>query len=233
MRFINPRVRPTVGTLGNHLARRTLGAGSIAALAVWTYRKAIRPRILRWGATDEELARPLPGDSDVPHPVLAATRAVTIDAPPEAVWPWIVQIGYHRAGWYANDLFDNDDIPSAESILPEFQHLEIGQVLGEEGNAVREVEPNRHLLLGFSHPNTEWVIKQGMWPKFGNETMCFYLDPIMDGRRTRLILRTRVDAPLWARPLLAGFFEPADFVQSRKLLTGVKRRAETHAARVA
>lgn len=96
---------------------------------------------------------------EIPEPQFAITRAVTIAAPPEAVWPWIVQIGYHRAGWYAHDLFDNDDIPSAETILPEFQHLEIGQVIGEEGLAVRKLEPGRHLVLAFHYPKTEWVIK--------------------------------------------------------------------------
>jgi hypothetical protein len=93
---------------------------------------------------------------------------VTVAAPPADVWPWIIQIGYHRAGWYAYDLFDNDDIPSAETILPEFQHLEIGQVIGEEGFAVRDLEPSRHLVLAFHYPKTQWVIKQGVWPKFGH-----------------------------------------------------------------
>jgi hypothetical protein len=96
--------------------------------------------------SDGEVAGARPGDGEVPESQFAVTRAVTIAAPPEAVWPWIVQIGYHRAGWYAYDLFDNDDIPSAEAILPEFQHLEIGQVIGEEGFAVRELEPGRHLV---------------------------------------------------------------------------------------
>lgn len=169
----------------------------------------------------------MPGDEDVQWPVLVATRAVTINAPPSAVWPWIVQIGYHRAGWYAYDLFDNDDIPSAESILPEFQHLEVGQVIGEEGNAVREIVPGRHLLLGFHHPRVEWVFKQGIWPKFGSETLCLQLKPTHGGQRTRLIYRVRVAAPVVFVPVLLGFFEPADFVASRKMLTGIKRRSET------
>jgi hypothetical protein len=111
--------------------------------------RAVRPRLTRWGAMDEEFAAAMPGDGEVPDPQLAATRAVTIDAPPAAVWPWLVQIGYHRAGWYAYDLFDNDDIPSAETILPEFQHLEVGQVIGEEGMTVRQIERDRHLVLSF------------------------------------------------------------------------------------
>ena len=214
--------------------RRTLNPfirrGVMALLIAGVYRYAIRPRLLRWGATDDELNASMPGDDEVKNPIISATRAVTINAPPEGVWPWIVQIGYHRAGWYAYDLFDNDDIPSAESVLPEFQHLEIGQVIGEEGNAVREIEPERHLLLGFSHPRVVWVFKQGIWPKFGTETLCLQLKPIEVGRRTRLIYRMRIAAPSLAVPVLLGFFEQADFVASRKMLIGIKRRAETHAS---
>ena len=204
-----------------------VGGGLLSALA---YRSAIRPRLLRWGATDDELKASMPGDEDVQRPILVATRAVTINAPPSSVWPWIVQIGYHRAGWYAYDLFDNDDIPSAESILPEFQQLEIGQVIGEEGNAVREIVPERHLLLGFHHPKVEWVFKQGIWPKFGSETLCLQLKPLQDGQRTRLVYRVRIAAPAVFVPILLGFFEPADFVASRKMLAGIKRRAETASA---
>lgn len=208
-------------------SRWVLGIGLVS---VWAYRRAIRPRLLRWGATDDELKASMPGDEEVRRPIIAATRAVSINAPPRAVWPWIVQIGYHRAGWYAYDLFDNDDIPSAESILPEYQKLEIGQVIGEEGNAVREILPEQHLLLGFHHPKVVWVFKQGIWPKFGTETLCLQLKPLQDGQRTRLIYRVRIGAPAVAVPILLGFFEQVDFLASRKMLIGIKRRAETAAA---
>jgi hypothetical protein len=67
---------------------------------------------LRWGATDAEVAAPMPGDELVPRSSFTATRAITIDAPPEAVWPWLVQLGYRRAGWYTYDLFDNAGYPA-------------------------------------------------------------------------------------------------------------------------
>lgn len=204
------------------------GAGLMAA--AYGYARLARPRMARWGATDGEVAGAMPGDGEVPEPQFAVTRAVTVAAPPGAVWPWIVQIGYHRAGWYAHDLFDNDDIPSAEAILPEFQHLETGQVIGEEGFAVLELEPGRHLVLGFHYPRTEWVVKQGVWPKFGHCSMCLQLRPVHDGERTRLLYRVRLSAPPLGRAVMAVFFEPADFVQSRKMLAGIKRRAETHHA---
>lgn len=210
--------------------KRVLRSAGLMLLACGYVRLA-RPRMARWGATDDEVGDAMPGDGEVPRPQFTVTRAVSIAAPPEAVWPWIVQIGYHRAGWYAHDLFDNDDIPSAETILPEFQHLEIGQVIGEEGFAVPELEPGRHLVLAFHYPNTEWVVKQGVWPKFGHCSMCLQLRPLQGGERTRLLYRVRLCAPPLGRALMAAFFEPADFVQSRKMLTGIKRRAETHHAR--
>ena len=206
--------------------RALRGAGLV--LLASGYARLARPRMARWGAADDELADAMPGDGEVPGPQFAITRAVSIAAPPGAVWPWIVQIGYHRAGWYAHDLFDNDDIPSAETILPEFQHLEIGQVIGEEGFAVRELDPSRHLVLAFHYPKTQWVIKQGIWPKFGHCSMCLQLRPVQDGARTRLVYRVRIAAPPLGRVLMLAWFEPADFVQSRKMLTGIKRRAETH-----
>jgi hypothetical protein len=210
------------------IARRRVPQCAGLMLLAGGYARLARPRMARWGATDDELADAMPGDGEIPEPQFAVTRAVTIAAPPEAVWPWIVQIGYHRAGWYAYDLFDNDDIPSAETILPEFQHLEIGQVIGEEGLAVRELEADRHLVLAFHYPKTQWVVKQGVWPKFGHCTMCLLLTPLHDGERTRLLYRVRLSTPLLGRALMLALFEPADFIQSRKMLTGIKRRAETH-----
>ena len=227
-RFTNPTVRPTAGKPGNpDLLKRSLwGAGLL--LVAGGYVRMVRPRMARWGAADDEVVGAMPGDGEVPEPDWMVTRAVSIAAPPEAVWPWIVQIGYHRAGWYAYDTFDNDDIPSAETILPEFQHLEIGQVLGEEGFAVREIEPTRHLVLAFHHPKTTWVVKQGVWPLFGHCSMSLQLRPLLDGERTRFVYRVRFSAPRLGRLLFLPFFEPADFFSSRRMLTGIKRRAESH-----
>jgi hypothetical protein len=86
----------------------------------------IRRWHLRWGASDAEVAVPMPGDELVPRSSFTATRAVTIDAPPEAVWPWLVQLGCRRAGWYTYDLFDNAGYSSANRILPEHQNLKVG-----------------------------------------------------------------------------------------------------------
>jgi hypothetical protein len=206
------------------IRRLTLaGTGVVAASVLAT------PRLLRLGATRGEARRPLPGDTEVPAAQVQGTRAVTIDASPERVWPWIAQIGYHgfgRAGWYALDLADNDGVPSAREIIPEFQHPKVGQVIGEEGFTIRAIEPNRLLLLSYHFPKTEWVLKQGLWPRFGHCSWAFVLQPLPAGR-TRLLVRTRyraarldLSAPFWP------FFLVADFIVQPTMLRGIKRRVD-------
>ena len=88
------------------------------------------------------------------------------------------------------DLADNDGVPSAREIVPEFQHPEVGQVVGEEGFTVRAIKPKRLLLLSYHYSKTEWVRKQGLWPRFGHCSWAFVLRPLPGGR-TRLITRAR------------------------------------------
>jgi hypothetical protein len=182
-----------------------------------------RRRHLRWGATEAEVEAPMPGDETVPRPSLSTTRAITIDAPPEAVWPWLVQLGYGRAGFYSYDLFDNAGRPSAERVLPEHQDPQVGdwvpmaaRVNETTAFRIREIVPNRSLL--WEKPHSTWAWK---------------LEPL-DGGRTRLVTRLQDryswhDAP--GNALLSLIlFEFGDFPMMRKLLLGVKRRAERLAA---
>jgi hypothetical protein len=82
---------------------------------------------LRWGSTSDEVASAMPGDARFPAAQFVSTRAITINVEPAAVWPWLVQVGCSRAGFYSNDLLDNLGRPSATTIMPELQHLAIGQ----------------------------------------------------------------------------------------------------------
>src|ERR1700676_4202375 len=121
------------------------------ALAVFLvgYLLIYRPQQLRWGATDEEVARAMPGDEIQPQPIFNATRAVTIDARPAQIWPWLLQIGYRRAGWYGYDWIDKYGIPSAPHIIPQLQHLKVGDdlpILKGDTYKVVAVEPNRYLV---------------------------------------------------------------------------------------
>jgi hypothetical protein len=176
---------------------------------------------LRWGATPTEVTERLPGDGLIQDAQFTATRAITIDAPPEAVWPWLVQVGCLRAGWYSNDLLDNLARPSARTILSDLQHLEVGQwvpmaPMPSEGTAfkVHSFEPNRWML--WSKPDSTWA-----WT----------LAPV-DGTQTRLV--TRICALRdWRHPLAAlvavVLMEFGDFAMCRRMMRGIKSRAESRA----
>ncbi|MEV0168853.1 SRPBCC family protein [Nonomuraea fuscirosea] len=189
----------------------------LKAAALAAYLLLIRPRLLRWGATRGETTRPLPGDDIVPRPHVAATRAITIDAPPEAVWPWLAQMGGHpRAGWYAYDHITNDDYPSADQILPGLQRLHVGDLLPtppvEGGYTVERIVPGRELVLAIRafHVTVSWAIVL-----------------LGDEEHTRLLFRQR----LHCRPGLPGLVylllsESADFLITRRQLTTIKTLAE-------
>jgi hypothetical protein len=174
----------------------------------------------RWGATSSDLTRVMAGDALLVNPTYSGTMAVTVDARPEHIWPWLVQIGYQRGGLYSYDwldrLFGYLDRPSATRILPEFQHLAVGDhipVGRGPGWPVAVLEPDRALVLDMRNMGgLDWVWQFGLYP--------------IDETRTRLISRSRVRAQaVWAR-LLTHAIEPAGFVMTRRMLLGLKQRAE-------
>jgi hypothetical protein len=199
--------------------RRLLWTAGLAGLGA-LYVKVVRPKTMRWGATDEEVTRRLPGDDLVAGKRYRATRAITIAARPEHVWPWIVQIGSGRAGWYALDRIDNKGVPSARSIIPELQDLQVGDlipmVVGKQvGPRVKEIEPPRRMLWATGDEfSWEWV-----------------LDPIDEGR-TRLVTRMQErHPPLFSQKMLyAAVASTGDIVMHWKQLRGIKERAERLAA---
>jgi hypothetical protein len=204
---------------GPALAAGTVLAGlGLAAAGYTRYRRWQQ----RWGATDAEVARPLPGDDLVPHPQFSATNAVEIRATPAHVWPWLVQMGgYTRAGWYSYDRFDNGGRPSADRIVPELQHLEVGDVLPTnphgQGFRVVSIDPGRSLV-------TE--IREG----HGTISSTFVLADAGEGR-TRLINRVRWQ--LERTPSLTPFALMMDlghFVMERRMLLNIRDRAERLAA---
>ena len=174
----------------------------------------------RWGATRSDRLRVMAGDSLLDNPTYSGTTAVSIHATPEDVWPWLVQIGYQRGGLYSYDwldrLFGYLDRPSATRILPEFQHLAVGDTipLGRGPSwPVAVVEPCRALVLDMRNMGLfDWVWQFAIYR--------------IDEKRTRLISRSRVRTKtLWAR-LLTYVIEPAGFVMTRRMLLGIKQRAE-------
>jgi len=177
-----------------------------------------RPWQLRWGAKHEEVSRSLPGDEVVSRPTFNATRAVTVSAQPEEIWPWIVQIGFGRGGWYSYDFLDNLGHHSAERIVSEFQHIEVGDLIplgpGEDaGMRVKGFVVDRWIL---------WWDKKNQLT-----TWAWALDPMPDGK-TRLVTRVRSRSS-WRHPVSAVWLllvEVADFPMMRRCLLNIKRRAE-------
>jgi hypothetical protein len=196
-------------------ATAALGAG-VAAV----YVRVVRPWALRWGATGQEAARQLPGDGVVQRADFVATRAITIYATTDQVWPWLVQIGSGRAGWYSYDRLDNAGVPSAAEIIPELQQLQAGDlvpmVAGKDvGVWVKELEPGRRML---------W------WDQKGEYSWEWLLEPA--GDQTRLVTRLRATRHPWTRKMLYGVVAVnGDIIMARKMLRGIKTRAERLAAR--
>ena len=135
---------------------------------------------LRWGATDHEVQAPMPGDELVPKASMQATRAITIDAPPALVWPWIVQMGYRRAGFYTYDLLDNAGMDSADRILEQYQPPTIGDWIPM---AKRINETTAFRVKAFA--TNEWLL----WEK-PDSTWTWKLVPL-EGGRTRLMARLK------------------------------------------
>jgi len=201
------------------LLKRGAGAlGSIGAAAL-LYRLLLRRPIMNWGATDAETAARLPGDELLEVADGVATRAITIDAPASAVWPWIAQMGPSpRGGAYTYDWIENLlglDMHSADRVLPEYQHPQVGDTLGYGKNRMRfeRVEPQRVLATRSEDGNWVWS---------------FVLDE-QDGK-TRLISRNRFRLPTLTARIGMVPMEPASLVMERKMLRGIKQRAERLAA---
>lgn len=204
------------------MKRSVLATTAATAAGIWAAAEFIRSRPLRMGATREESGEPLPCDELVSEPNYIRTAATTINARPEDVFPWLLQMGRHRGGLYSYDFLDRVfgilDAPSARTILPDFQHLEPGDTIpmGRGGSfEVKAVDENRCLVLG---PEEAWITWQ------------IALDRI-DARHTRLVSRFRAKLPMapMARIKMIAM-DVATFIMIRRFLAVLKDRAEGLAA---
>jgi hypothetical protein len=183
-----------------------------------TYRRRLREPVLTWGATQEEVERRLPGDDLLEDADIVSTRAITIEAPPAAVWPWLLQMGSGRAGAYTYDWIENLfglEMHSSDRIHPEWQHLEVGDVIPGKaslpGMRVDALDPERALVTRSEDGTWVWA---------------FVLDAANGG--TRFISRNRIAVrePSLGDRIGMAVMEPGSLVMERKMLLGIKQRAE-------
>lgn len=221
--------------MAHGLGKMMLAGVGAAATGVGAW-AALRPRTLAWGTTYDEVVRPLPGDDLVANPLYVTTRAISVKAPAADVWPWLVQLGQNRGGFYTYDALENLmglDIHSADAIRPEWQDLHAG-----EDYVTLDPRESMKMTIAVLEPERAFVIRSGAPGEppqapgsfFKGEiewSWAFVLDPV-DERTTRLIIRCRAAwadtlAARLAKPLL---LEPVHFVMEERMLRGIRDRAE-------
>jgi hypothetical protein len=220
-RSVSAQERPNVGNwatpprIGADLGRQI---HDVVVDVPWYFiSPLVRHQHLTWGATPAEVAAAMPGDDLLPQAQYRTTRAITVNATPEEVWPWLVQVGYRRAGWYAGDLLDNFARPSIRRIVPELQDIRAGQWLSM---VPKPSERTAFRVDSFAEPS--WLL----W-RTPNRSWAWRLIPLAGGR-TRLITRMKTVYE-WERPLALGtvvLMECADFPMMRRMLRGIRDRAQ-------
>ena len=199
----------------------TVVALAVAA-AMAAYVAVVRPRMLAWGATEAERTTALPGDDREPHVNYVTTRAITIVAPPDRIWPWLVQMGQDRAGFYTHNWVERllqSGIKDVDAVHPEWQTLAAGDLMRTN----RDIggKPMGWTVVSIDEPRS-LVVRSRSMPA---GTYAFVLDPI-DADRTRLIVRDRAAWKMREWPFAALIYEPLHAYMETGLMSGLKRRAE-------
>jgi hypothetical protein len=198
------------------------------------YALAVRPRMLRWGATEEEVRRPYPGAELIPGGRRSATMAMTLATEPSVVWRWLVQMGADRAGWYSWDRLDNWGRPSADRIHPEWQGIAVGDRLaatpdGRQWWEVAALEPGRFLGLRMSLDlRGRPFDPRRTPPRFHTDSLWGFLLEGIPGGRTRLVVSGYWSLrPRWLQPIASVVvLEPSHWVMQTRQFANLRRRAE-------
>lgn len=209
----------------NQFADNLLGGLAIFFTVLFSW--LLRPWYSRWGSTQQERQMPLPGDEIVKKPVLVTDKAISIQAPPETVWPWLVQMGYGRGALYSYEGLENlagCGMKNADRIVPEWQDLKPGDHIpygpkGYPSPEVLAVDSCRSLVVGGVLTPED--------PESTVSSQVFYLQP-QGAAATRLLLRDRLSyKPVFSNILIWRIMtEPIAFWMGRKMLLGIRDRAE-------
>jgi hypothetical protein len=218
-------------------SQRLAAVGAGAAAVAVVYERWLKPWQERWGATDEEIALALPGDGLVEEPASQVTRAITIDATREDVWPWIVQLGADRGGFYTYDRLENLfglGIHSADDIVVEWQDLEVGDVVHADrartgGWYVVDLRPNVALVLQVGDLVAGRPLRRDEKLRWQFQWTFALRDAPAGG--TRLLVRERVAFDSAVTRLLMAPIGLVSFVMTRGTLLGIKSRVEARRER--
>jgi hypothetical protein len=217
------------------MIRSIVRKGALPVLAAGVYAAFVRPRLLRWGATREEATTAYPGDELIEGAATQSTMAVSLPAPPEDLWPWLVQMGCGRSGWYSWDILDNGGRPSAVQIDPRMQDLTVGSRIpavpsGAVYFLVEIFEPAKTLVLrsDLEFPSGKPFDPRGPRPKaYTDGIWAFHLRALPEGG-TRLIVRTRGRGKptVIDRLVSRSFGEPAHFIMQHRQFRNLCRRVD-------
>ena len=200
-----------------------MSAAVAGAALVALYRGRLRPWMYTWGAADEDVFGRLPGDELLDARTPRTTRALTIDAPPSTVWPWLIQLGEDRGGFYSYDLLERligTRIRNADAIRPEWQDVHVGDTVwlaqryGDRARmVVAAMAPEAYLML--MSPSDFELVQRGERAKGG---WSFHLRPVSGG--TRLLVRGAGGAVGHA------VYDVPHFIMEQKMMRGLRSRAE-------
>lgn len=223
---VEKRNQNIIGHLFRFILKMIPWAIIAGIVCVSSYVIYLHPRVISWGAIKAEVNESLPYDELVPNAEVSMTRGITINAPVEKVWPWLIQFGYKRAGMYSYDYLDKlmgcanyvDGDKSSNRIVPELQNLKIGDRIYLNNflfYTVAELEPDSVLALKIGDEKTS----QGSW--------VFILKRV-DKNTTRMIIRTRNHDAAIMNKIINNVLEPGKFIMERKMYLGIKERAEKY-----
>lgn len=233
-------IHPT-GVVTTQLRRASQTA--LGTYAAYVAHGLLHPALLRPDLTPAERVAPLPGDELVVQPSWITNFAIDIDASPEEVWPWLVQIGYGRAGWYTWFPLDNDGKPSADTIIAAYQALRVGDIVPDGPRAaegfgqwhVRTLDRPRTMVLeSRRNPIDGREVPEGATDSYIHTTWVFALRPTASGSRLQVRVRARLYSGAWSRPAVRAariLFGLGDNVMENTMLAGIRDRAERRKVR--